>query len=115
MAQLDFDTLLQNQNPDRTFRHLPRFPASTRDLALVCDESLPVMDIQRVIHQSVGKILEEIALFDIYRGKQVGEGKKSVAFSLTLRTDDRTLTDEECDKSIAKALKALEPLGVRLR
>ena len=115
MAQLDFETLLQNQNPDRSFRHLPRFPASTRDLALVCDEGLPVMDIQRVIHQSVGKILEEIALFDIYRGKQVGEGKKSVAFSLTLRTDDRTLTDEECDKSIAKALKALEPLGVRLR
>lgn len=115
VAQLDVETLLEHRTAERSFKRLPRFPASTRDLALVCDEALPVVRIQQVLWDSIGKILEDITLFDVYRGKQVGVGKKSVAYSLTLRTDDRTLTDEECDKAVANALANLETIGVSIR
>ena len=116
VATLDFDTLLQSASDEKQYKPLPRFPASTRDLALVCDEKVPVGVIQAVITVAVGDILESVALFDVYRGKQVGEGKKSAAFSLTLRAAGRTLTDEECDKAVQKALQALfAELGAELR
>ena len=96
-------------------RPLPRFPAATRDLALICDDELPVAALEKAIREAVGKVLEEVSLFDVYRGEQVAEGKKSVAYSLTMRADDRTLTDEEADAAIKRVLKSLANLGVEIR
>ena len=115
IARLDIARLFAVRLPEATYHALPRFPASTRDLAVICDESLPVAAIEKAISGAVGNILEQIKLFDVYRGAPVPVGKKSVAYSLVLRAADRTLTVEECDKAIEKALKALAQLGATLR
>lgn len=94
--------LFENVAPERGYKPLPRFPAATRDLALICDDELPVAALEKAIREAVGKVLEEVSLFDVYRGEQVAEGKKSVAYSLTMRADDRTLTDEEADAAIKR-------------
>ncbi|MCL2035191.1 MAG: phenylalanine--tRNA ligase subunit beta [Oscillospiraceae bacterium] len=114
-ARIDFRALLAHSNPEKKYKPLPKFPAMTRDLALVCDDDMPVLLIQKEIEASVGGILEKLEMFDVYRGKQIGEGKKSVAYSLKLRALDRTLTDDECDKAVQKALEALEKKDVKLR
>lgn len=115
LARLDLETLYRHANTERQYKPMPKFPASARDLAIVCEDSLPVLEMQKKITMAVGGILEKLELFDVYRGKQVGEGKKSVAFSLTLRASDRTLTDAECDKAVNKALKLLKEIGAELR
>ena len=115
IARLDIARLFAVRLPEATYHALPRFPASTRDLAVICDESLPVAAIEKTITGAVGNILEQIKLFDVYRGAPVPAGKKSVAYSLVLRAADRTLTVEECDKAIEKALKALSQYGITLR
>ena len=114
-AQLDADLLYQLHSTDKKYVPLPKFPASTRDLAVICDEELPVAAIEKVIRAHVGKILEKIQLFDVYRGAQVPEGKKSVAYSLVLRAADRTLTVEECDKAMNAALAGLAEIGAEIR
>ena len=101
--------------PEATYHPLPRFPASTRDLAVICEDSLPVAVIEKTISGAVGGILEQIRLFDVYRGAPIPAGKKSVAYSLVLRAADRTLTVEECDKAIERALNALSEYGITLR
>ena len=115
IARLDIALLFAVRLPEATYHALPRYPASTRDLAVICDESLPVAAIEKTITGAVGNILEQIKLFDVYRGAPVPAGKKSVAYSLVLRAADRTLTVEECDKAIEKALKALSQYGITLR
>ena len=115
VARLDIARLFAVRLPEATYHALPRFPASTRDLAVICDDSLPVAVIEKTIAGAVGNILEQIKLFDVYRGAPVPAGKKSVAYSLVLRAADRTLTVEECDKAIEKALKALSQYGITLR
>ena len=87
---------------------LPKFPASTRDIAVLVDDAVPAASMQAAIEQAAGAILESAKLFDVYKGKGIPEGKKSVAYSLCLRAPDRTLTDEECDKAMRDALAALE-------
>ena len=88
----------------------------SRDLALICDEAVTVAQAQEVIAASAGKLLRGIRLFDIYRGTGVPEGKKSMAFSLELRADDRTLTDADSEGVISKILSAVrEKLGATLR
>ena len=114
-AQLDADLLYQLHSTDKKYAPLPKFPASTRDLAVICDEELPVAAIEKVIRAHVGKILEKIQLFDVYRGAQVPEGKKSVAYSLVLRAADRTLPVEECDKAMNAALAGLAEIGAEIR
>ena len=115
VACLDEAVLFANVAPERGYKPLPRFPAATRDLALLCDDELPVSALEKAIREAVGKVLEEVSLFDVYRGAQVAEGKKSVAYSLTMRAGDRTLTDEEADAAIKRALKSLANLGVEIR
>ena len=115
VAELDFNTFEQASDLIRVYRHLPRFPASTRDLAFVCARDIPVLRIEREIADAVGKILESILLFDVYEGAQIAEGMKSVAFNLTLRSPERTLTDEEADAAVKRAIAALEKLGIHLR
>ena len=115
-AELDFTLLQSMAGGERVFHPLPKFPAVTRDLALVCDESLTVGELESCITAAAGKLLRKINLFDIYRGVGIEPGKKSVAFSLELRADDRTLTDEDSVGVVNKVLEKLEAeLHVKLR
>ncbi len=115
-AELSFTKMLSLRLPEPTFAPLPKYPAVSRDLALICDEALTVAQAEDVISASAGKLLRKIQLFDIYRGVGVPEGKKSMAFSLELRADDRTLTDSDSEKVVSNVLSALkEKLNATLR
>ena len=92
---------------EKLYTPLPKFPAATRDFSFVCDEDIEVGTIEEEMAKAGGKLVESIALFDIYRGPQVGENKKSVSLRVTLRASDRTLTVEEAEKISAKILTAL--------
>ena len=115
VAQVDFASLLKYGDNKRSYKALPKFPASSRDLSFVCDGDVPVMKIEKIIAKAVGKILEDIALFDVYVGSQIPKGKKSVAFSVRMRATDRTLTDAEADSAVKKAVDELEKLDITLR
>ena len=115
VAQVDFAALLKYGDNKRSYKALPKFPSSSRDLSFVCDSDVPVMKIEKIIAKAVGKILEDIALFDVYVGSQIPEGKKSVAFSVRMRAADRTLTDAEADSAVKKAVDELEKLDITLR
>ncbi|MDY4507545.1 MAG: phenylalanine--tRNA ligase subunit beta [Candidatus Faecousia sp.] len=115
-AEISFTKLLQCRLPDATYSPLPKYPAVTRDLALICDEAVTVAQAEEVITAAAGKLLRDVKLFDIYRGVGVPEGKKSMAFSLELRADDRTLTDTDSEGVVAKVLNSLkEKLNATLR
>ncbi len=115
-AELNFEVLYASQGADPLYTPLPKFPSVTRDLALVCDEAVTVGSLSDCIMANGGKLLQSVTLFDIYRGPGVLDGKKSVAFSLELRADDRTLTDEDSTGTTTKVLAALESqLGATLR
>ncbi len=97
------------------YKPLPRFPAVERDLALLCDEELPVAEIEATIRAAGGKLLEAVKLFDVYQGAQIAAGKKSVAFSLYFRGADTTLTDGDIDPALKKIFRRLEEKGCTLR
>ena len=107
-AEINFTKLLQCQLPDATYTPLPKYPSVSRDLALICDESITVAQAEDVITAAAGKLLRGVKLFDIYRGAGVPDGKKSMAFSLELRADDRTLTDTDSETVVSKVLAALK-------
>mgnify|MGYP000254169156 FL=1 len=116
VAELDFTGLQAALAPERVFHSLPKFPTVSRDLALVCDEAMTVGMLEACIKKAGGKLLRSIQLFDIYRGPGIAPGKKSVAFSLELRADDRTLTDEDTTGVTNSVLEKLKnDLGVTLR
>ena len=112
---LDFNALFALRDPVRQYQPLPKFPAVTRDLAFVCDDEIPVLALQKSIAAAAGSRLEKVTLFDVYKGKQVADGKKSVAFNLVLRSADGTLKDEDADAIVKKVRKALTDLGAELR
>ena len=115
-AEINFSKAYELQLPEPTFVALPKYPAVTRDLALICDEDVTVAQVEDVITASAGKLLRKVRLFDIYRGIGVPENKKSLAFSLELRADDRTLTDADSEAVVSKVLAALaEKLNAVLR
>ena len=115
-AEINFTKLLALQLPDATYTPLPKYPTVARDLALICDEAVTVAQAEDVMTAAAGKLLRDIRLFDIYRGTGVPEGKKSMAFSLLLRADDRTLTDTDSEGVVSKVLAAVqEKLGATLR
>ena len=115
-AELSFEALLEAQGPGAEYSPLPRFPAVGRDIAVVCREDVTVGALEDCIRRAGGRLLRDIALFDIYRGQGVAEGSKSVAFSLTLRSDERSITAAEADEEIQAVLAALEKeLGATLR
>ena len=116
VAELDFTGLQSALAPERVFHSLPKFPTVSRDLALVCDEAMTVGMLEACIKKAGGKLLRSIQLFDIYRGPGIAPGRKSVAFSLELRADDRTLTDEDTAGVTNAVLEKLKnDLGVTLR
>ena len=115
-AELSFDELMNAKGPDPEYVPLPKFPAVTRDIAVVCDEAVTVGQLEDCIRRGAKGLLKGVSLFDIYRGKGVPEGKKSVAFNLILRADDRSLTAAEADEDVASILALLkEELGAVLR
>jgi len=110
VAELDWEALLEHSLALKHLRGVPKFPAVARDLAFVVEASVPA---ERLLEEIRGadstKLLEHVTLFDVYRGPPVPEGRKSVAFGLSLRAPDRTLTDAEADAlcaSIRDRLKA---------
>ena len=115
VASISVDKLFKYQHTKRVYKPSPRFPALTRDLAVVCDRITPVLLLEKLIAKAVGKTLEHISLFDVYQGEQIEKGKKSVAFSLRLRAADKTMTDVEADEAMNKAIKALDAVGAELR
>lgn len=114
-AKVNVTELLDIANAVKTYKPLPKFPAAVRDLAIVCDENLPVAELEKAIKRAVGSTLESVTLFDVYKGKQIAEGKKSVAYSIAMRSHEGTLTDEQSDAAVKRVLKELEKLGAELR
>ncbi|EQB90205.1 phenylalanyl-tRNA synthetase beta chain [Clostridium punense] len=116
IAELNLDLLMKNSNMDRKYKALPKFPAMTRDIALLVDDEVLVQDIEDTIKKQGGGILESVKLFDVYKGKQIPEGKKSIAYSIVYRHSEKTLTDNEVAKVHDKILRSLEhKLGAELR
>ena len=94
-CELMFDAVMRHADTEKTYTPLPKYPSTSRDIALLVDEDMAVGRIEEIIKKYGKSILEDVRLFDVYRGKQVEEGKKSVAFNLIYRDKDKTLTDEE--------------------
>ncbi len=108
VAEINIDLLIKYANSNIKFQELPKYPASNRDIAILVKNDVLVRDIELAIKEKGGKILEDIHLFDIYEGDQIEEGYKSIAYSLTFRAKDKTLTDEQISSSMNKILKNLE-------
>lgn len=114
-ADIDMPYIVELADFDKKYEGIAKFPASTRDISLVADKSVMIGTMEDAIIRRGGKLLESCCLFDIYEGEQVGEGKKSVAFSLVFRAKDRTLADTEINEIMDKILAELTKLGTVLR
>lgn len=108
IAELDLAVITMNTNLKRKYKELPKYPAITRDIALVLDEDILVKDIEKIIWNKGNKLVENVQLFDIYTGDQIPQGKKSVAYSITYRSHEKTLTDDEVVKVHDKVLEELQ-------
>ena len=113
--ELDVAALFEAANFDVTYKPIAKFPAVNRDLALLCDKNMPVGELQKIIKNSAGKLLENVQIFDIYEVEQIPSDKKSVALSISLRSSESTLTDDQVNSTIKKIMKALEKCGATLR
>ena len=115
-AEIDVVLLHDLEGAEPVYTPLPRFPAITRDIAVVCDAAVPVGELTECIHKAEKNVLRGVKLFDVYTGVGIPEGKKSVAFSLTLRSDDGTLTDDHAEEAVRAVLDALrESFGAVIR
>lgn len=116
VAELDLDSLFEASTTVKSYKPLPKFPAVTRDIALLCDDSILVAEIEETIRKAGGNLVEKVQLFDIYKGAQIPEGKKSIAYAIAYRDEKKTLEDKDISKVHDKILKALEhKLGAVLR
>ena len=106
--ELDVDTVMKYMAKDLKHKALPKYPATSRDLAMLVDVDVNASDIEKAMTKAAGQNLVEITLFDVYTGKQVEDGKKSLAFSLTFQSNDKTLTDAEIDPAIEKIVAKLQ-------
>lgn len=114
-AKLNIAEMMRLAVENITYQPLPKFPATTRDLSVICDDEIPVAELEKAIKGAVGKILEKVTLFDVYKGKQIEDGKKSVSYSISMRSHEGTLTDEQADGAMKRVLKALAAIGAELR
>ncbi|OOM81045.1 phenylalanine--tRNA ligase beta subunit [Clostridium puniceum] len=116
VAELNLDFLYESSNMDKKYKPLPKFPAVTRDIALLVEDAVLVQEIDETIRKAGGNLVEKVELFDIYKGKQIPEGKKSIAYAIAYRDENKTLKDEEVNKVHEKILRSLEyKLGATLR
>ena len=101
---------------EKNYKPLPKYPAVSRDISLVCDKSLPAGTVEKTIKEAVGKTLESVNLFDVFMdAEKVGVDKKSMAYSITMRSAEGTLTDEQTEATMKRVLKALAKIGAELR
>ena len=114
-AKFNIPQMLELSEKEVNYKPLPKFPATTRDLSLICDDILPAAAIEKAIKKASGKLLEKVTLFDVYKGKQIEDGKKSISYSISMRSHDGTLTDEQADSVMKKVLKELKNIGAELR
>lgn len=115
VAKMNVNEMMPLSVTEVTYQPSPKFPAITRDLSLTCEDSLPVGTMEKAIKNAVGKVLEKVTLFDVYKGKQIADGMKSVSFSISMRSHEGTLTDEQADAAMKRVLKALGDMGASLR
>ena len=115
VAEIKLDILLGIEKRKTVYKPLPKFPAVERDFAMLVDADMPVGDIEKAISSGAGRLLEKLELFDVYTGTQIPEGKKSVAYSVWLRSADSTLSDKDIDEVNGKIIKKLEGIGAELR
>lgn len=116
IAELDLDVLFDNAEVIKSYKPLPKFPAVTRDIALLVNDEVLVQEIEDTIRRAGGNLVEKVKLFDIYKGAQIPEGKKSIAYAIAYRDEKKTLTDKDVNKVHDKILRSLEyKLGATLR
>jgi len=108
IAEFDLEALLDAALAARAYQAVSRFPALREDMAVVVDEALPAARVEATIWNAGGNLLREVRLFDLYRGEQIGAGRKSLAYRLVYQADDRTLTDDDATRLRAKIIKTLE-------
>ena len=106
-AELDFPAMFAHRTTELYYAPLPRYPAVMRDISLVCDDALTAGELEKCIRRAGGEYLESVEVFDVYRGANIPEGKKSISFALALRAGDQTLTDDHADEAVAAILDAL--------
>lgn len=116
VGEINFDALLGNIDGEIKYKQLPRFPAVTRDIAVLVDKTAAVADIEEIVVKNAGKYLDTLKLFDVYTGERISQEKKSVAYAISFRAQDRSLTSEEVSKIMDKIIRNLETsLGAQLR
>ncbi|MCD7943801.1 MAG: phenylalanine--tRNA ligase subunit beta [Clostridia bacterium] len=116
LAELDVEAIYENRRMTHEFIHLPKYPSTSRDFSFICDEKLEAGKIEALSRRVGGKLVEQAYVFDVYRGEGIGKDKKSVSVRVVMRAPDRTLTDEEADKTAEKILSAMKnELGITIR
>ncbi len=115
LGEFDVETLWSLATRRVRYVPLPKYPAVLRDLAVVAAEEIAYQTVEQTVKRAGGVLLESVKLFDVYRGERIPEGTRSLALSLTFRSPERTLTDEEVDEVMAQIVRALEEIGARLR
>lgn len=115
LASLSAEQMMNCREDNIAYRALPKYPANHRDLSLVCPKDLPAASLMDAIQRGAGDILVELTVFDVYYGQQVQEGMKSLSFSLKMQADDHTLTDQEADEAVKRAIRQANTLGADLR
>ena len=106
-AELDFPAMFAHRTTELYYAPLPRYPAVMRDISLVCDDAVTAGELEKCIRRAGGEYLESVEVFDVYKGANIPEGKKSISFALALRAGDQTLTDDHADEAVAAILGAL--------
>ena len=115
VAQINMEALYHIPTEQIIYKPISQFPAITRDIALICERSLPVATLENAILSVNNKLIQSVQLFDVYEGNQIDANKKSVAYSIILQSDSKTLTDEDCNAVMNKIFKSLEQVGATLR
>ena len=108
LAEIHIDKILKYASKEKKYTPIPKYPAVERDIAIIVDEAVEVGEIERVISKKCRKVLEELKLFDVYRSEKLGENKKSVAYAIKFRAEDRTLTEDEINTYMATIINDLE-------
>ena len=106
--EMDVLTLMKYTANKTSYTALPKYPAISRDLAMLVDATVNAAEIERVIAQNGGQYFKGVTLFDIYTGKQIAEGKKSMAFTMQFQSNEKTLTDAEADEAFQRILSAVQ-------
>ncbi len=116
LTELSFEKMVDLVPETLSMQELDRFPSADRDIAIIVDDSVPSEDIRRAIVRNGGGLVDDVWIFDLYRGRNIPKGKKSLAYGIRFRLPDRTLTDEEVDQAQDRIVNALEEkFGAQLR